>query len=1029
LSTAVPTPRRRKTALPKLIEKYYADLLDLAQQNVMYEMGTRPAFFALLAAAGKENGWTLIAEHEKKVNGKTIRPDGTFKDEMNLVRGYWEAKDTADKLDAEIEKKRKAGYPLNNIIFEDTATAVLYQNGQRILTADMKDPAKLSELVVEFFRHIEPEIEEFEHAIDEFKERVPDLAEGLAKKIEKSHKDNAAFKKAFADFFELCRTSLNPNLSQSAVDEMLIQHILTERLIREIFDNPEFVRRNVIAAEVEKVMLAMTSQSFDRNTYLKELDRFYVAIERAARTMTDFSDKQHFLNTVYERFFQGYSVKLADTMGIVYTPQEIVDFMCASVADVLEKEFGKKLWSDDVYIIDPCTGTGNFIVNLIRRIPKAKLEEVYKNRLFANEIMLLPYYIAALNIEHAYFEQMGIYEGFEGLCFVDTLDLALGKQGQFEFLTQANTKRVERQKRAPINVIIGNPPYNVGQAVHNDSNRNREYSIVDSRIRETYSKDSNATSVSKLSDAYVKFFRWASDRLHQRDGIVCFVTNNSFVEQFAFDGMRKNLLRDFTAVYHLDLEGNVRHDPTLAGSAYNVFGIQVGVGITIAIRKSARTQRFLKYSKVEKLLRRGEKLAWLRTIGSMAGVEWDQLHPDARYTWLVPANAEEFAKLMPLASKEGRNAKKNNVQSLFKDYSLGVATHRDSIVYDFSAGTLTTRVEDFIDAYNGEVDRFKRAKSGTSIDTFVRYDKVVWDRDLKNDLKRGRYGEFAAGKVRMATYRPFSQRHLFFDRLLNAEVYGFPSVFPTSEAEGENLLICLTSLGSEKPFMALLTKNITDLHLVGAGAGTQCFPFYVYDEDGSNRRENVTDWALDQFRTHYKDKKIDKWAIFHYVYGLLHHPGYREKFADNLKRELPRIPFAPDFKAFADSGEKLATLHLDYEKQKEWELEFIETPGVPLSYRVEDKMRLSKDKTQLKVNPSLTLSGIPPEGFEYRLGNRSALDWVIDQYQVSTDKRSGITSDPNREEDPKYIVRLVGQVIRVSIETMKLVNSLPTEFS
>jgi hypothetical protein len=304
-------------------------------------MGTRPAFFALLAAVGKEHGWTLIAEHEKKVNGKTIRPDGTFKDQMNLVRGYWEAKDTSDKLDTEIEKKRKAGYPLNNIIFEDTATAVLYQHGQRLLTADMKDPARLAELVLEFFRYIEPEIEEFELAIDEFKQRVPDLAEGLGKKIAKSHKENPTFKKAFADFFELCRTSLNPNLSQAAVDEMLIQHILTERLIREIFDNPEFVRRNVIAAEVEKVMLAMTSQSFDRNTYLKELDRFYVSIERAAKTMTDFSDKQHFLNTVYERFFQGYSVKLADTMGIVYTPQEIVDFMCASVAEVLENEFGK----------------------------------------------------------------------------------------------------------------------------------------------------------------------------------------------------------------------------------------------------------------------------------------------------------------------------------------------------------------------------------------------------------------------------------------------------------------------------------------------------------------------------------------------------------------------------------------------------------------------------------------------------------------------------------------------------------------
>ena len=550
-------------ALHKLIDKYYADLADFARQNVLFEMGTRHAFHSLLADAGKPHGWTLIAEQEKKVAGKTIRPDGTFKDEMNLVRGYWEAKDTADKLDAEIEKKRKAGYPLNNIIFEDNRTAVLYQNGQRILSVDMQAPDKLAELVLQFFRYVEPEIEEFEQAVTEFKERVPDLAEGLKKKIEQAHRGNPAFKQAFADFFELCQTSLNPNISQAAVDEMLIQHILTERLIRGIFDNPEFVRRNVIAAEVEKVMLAMTSHSFDRNTYLRDLDRFYVAIEHAARTMTDWSDKQYFLNTVYERFFQGYSVKLADTMGIVFTPQEIVDFMCASVAEVLDKEFGKKLWSDDVYIIDPCTGTGNFIVNLIRRVPKAKLEDVYKHRLFANEIMLLPYYIAALNIEHAYWEQTGKYEGFEGLCFVDTLDLAEHSQSQLGFMTAKNSERVSRQKRAPITVVIGNPPYNIGQLDENDNNKNRKYPVIDARIRDTFAKSSTATNKRALGDAYVKFFRWAIDRLEGRDGIVCFVSNNNFTDQIALDGFRMQLFEEFTTVYHMDLHGNVRRNPKL----------------------------------------------------------------------------------------------------------------------------------------------------------------------------------------------------------------------------------------------------------------------------------------------------------------------------------------------------------------------------------------------------------------------------------------------------------------------------------
>ncbi|MDZ4817434.1 MAG: type ISP restriction/modification enzyme [Planctomycetota bacterium] len=1013
----VPAGKQSKQ-LSKLIEKYYADLAEFEHQRVMFEMGTRHAFHRLMADAGKPHGWTLIAEQEKKVNGKTIRPDGTFKDQMNLVRGYWEAKDTQDKLDAEIEKKRKAGYPLNNIIFEDTQTAVLFQHGARVLSVEMKDPVKLAELIIQFFRYVEPEIEEFEQAVDEFKERVPDLAQGLAKKIDEAHRTNRDFKKAFADFFELCQSSLNPNLSQAAVDEMLIQHILTERLIREIFDNPEFVRRNVIAAEVEKVMLAMTSQSFDRKTYLKELDRFYVAIEHAARTMTDFSDKQHFLNTVYERFFQGYSVKLADTMGIVYTPQEIVDFMCASVAEVLEKEFGKKLWSDDVYIIDPCTGTGNFIVNLIRRIPKAKLESVYKHRLFANEIMLLPYYIAALNIEHAYYEQTGKYESFEGLCFVDTLDLAENRQGELGFMTAKNSERVERQKKSPITVVIGNPPYNVGQANENDNNKNRRYPAVDERIRQTFARDSRATLKNKLYDPYVRFFRWACDRLEGRDGVVCFVTNNSFVDQNTFDGVRKHLLKEFTFVHHVDLHGNVRQNPKLSGTTHNVFGIQVGVGITIAVRKRSSDSKPVKYYRVPETWRKEEKLGWLRDAGFASKVEWTEFGLDGGGNWRQLDASDDYDGFAALTLKSLRA---EDTQPIFDQASPGLNSGRDSFVYSFDREELGARVIIFCDLYNAELDRYRRHGRGQNVDDFVDYSKIKWSEGLKNNLKRGREASFGEDMIAHCTYRPFTVKSLYYDETLVDRPGLLRHFWPASNAMGENRALWL-KMGGEWPFFSLVTANLVDYLPQG---GSQVIPFYVYDEDGTNRRENITDWALKQFREHYKDKKIDKWGIFYYVYGVLHHPGYREKFADNLKRELPRIPFAPDFKAFSKAGKKLAALHLDYEQLDPWELDFNESPGMPLSYHVDDKMRLSKDKLRLTVNPSLTLTGIPPEAFNYRLGNRSALEWVIDQYQISTDKRSGITSEPNREDDPEYIVRLVGQVIRVSMETVKIVESLP----
>jgi len=710
----------------KAIQNYYAALQTYGDLNVSHETGVRTAFQTLLNDTARSNGWTLITEQTLKVGGKTIRPDGTLRDEFNLPRGYWESKDTADDLDNEIHKKTAKGYPLTNTIFEDTRYAALYQDGHERFRADLTSPQALADLLNLFLTYAAPDIEGFDQAVGEFKERVPELAKGLADKIAEAHKTNKKFQTAYATFYELCKTALNPNISQAAVDEMLVQHLLTERLIRKIFDNPEFTRRNVIAAEVEKVIDALVSHSFNRDEFLKSLDRFYRAIEAAAHNLEDFSDKQQFLNSIYERFFQGYSVKTADTHGIVYTPQPIVDFMCASVVEVLQTEFGKSLGDDDVVILDPATGTGNFIVNLLRRAPKRDLEAMYKNRLFANEIMLLPYYIAALNIEHAYYDLAGQYEAFEGLCFVDTLDIAEGAQSRFSFMTEANTARVERQKAAPITVIIGNPPYNMGQANENDNNKNRAYEVIDKRIRETYSRDSRSTAKNALFDAYVKFFRWSVDRLQNRDGIVCMVTNNSFVDQIALDGMRKHLLHDFTRIYHVDLHGNVRKNPKLSGTTHNVFGIQVGVGITIAVRSQNHSEHSLYYHRLPEFWRKEEKLDWLTRKKAVQNVDWTVLKPDYTHTWLVPENADAFADFVPVGSKNTKSRLGKPLGALFSTYTGGVKTNRDSVVYDFNAQELSSRMEKFIDEYNGEVDRYKRAKDAKSVDDFVKYDKVKW---------------------------------------------------------------------------------------------------------------------------------------------------------------------------------------------------------------------------------------------------------------------------------------------------------------
>ena len=902
----------------------------------------------------------------------SIRPDGTFRDEYFLNRGYWEAKDTNDNLEAEIQKKIAKGYPLTNIIFEDTQRAYLYQNGQVAMQADLTQRAQLTNLLITFFSYTEPAHEDFSSAVEDFKQRVPDLARGLVQIIQDAHATNTAFQKAFQSFFTLCRESLNPNLSEAAVDEMLVQHLLTERLIRTIFDSQDFIRRNVIAREVETVIDALVSRAFNRHEFLKSLDTFYLAIESAAKTIENFSEKQHFLNAVYERFFQGYSVKAADTLGIVYTPQEIVDFMCASVEQVLQDEFGKTLSDTSVNILDPCTGTGNFIVNLLRRTPRRDLKRMYTEQLFANEVMLLPYYIAALNIEHAYYERTGAYERFDGLCFVDTLELAEGSEQQFAFMTEENTARVERQKTAPITVIIGNPPYNVGQINENDNNKNRKYKVIDERIRVTYSKDSKATLNTKLYDPYVKFFRWAVERLEDRDGIVCFVTNNSFVDQIAFDGMRKNLLQDFTKIYHTDLHGNVRENPKLSGTTHNVFGIQVGVGITVAVRNAQHDNRALLYHRVPEYWRKEEKLSWLEERQNVTAVKWKTLQPDNNHTWLVPVYADEFGSLLPLSSKEAKSGKDKSGEILFRTYSSGVCTNSDAYVYGFNRSLLVDRAKNMVENFNTELDRWKRSNKPKDLNTFLKVDETVlkWIRNTKRVFLRGNYVDFDLASIRTSLYRPFTKRFLFFNPVFNEDTYRLPSMFPAGSSETENRLICVSDIGHRAGFSTLVMDILPDQHLLASLDRFQCFPFYIYNKDGTNRRENITDWSLKQFQDHYRNPSITKWDIFYYVYGLLHHSGYREKFADNLKLELPRIPFAPDFQAFMSAGKQLARLHLKYETLEPYDLHWIESDDVPLSYRV-DRMKLNKDKTALIVNDSLTLAGIPTDAFVYRLGNRS----------------------------------------------------------
>ena len=441
----------------KPIRDYYTTLQQYAQHDITHEGAVSSPFDTLLHACAKQVNATLVPQYQMRTpKGNRIVIDGVVLDEYGLPFAYWEAKDTDDDLLKAVEDKRDAGYPLDNILFQTPQRAILYQNGQVALDLDITEPARLIAVLQYLFTYTPPALDNWQTAVSDFREHVPDLASKLKELIDQRHETDPAFRKAFADFYETCRTSINPELSQDAVEEMLVQHVLTERIFRTVFNRSDFTGRNIIAIEIEKVSAALMRHAMSRDVFLEPLDRFYIAIEQAATLCRDFSQKQHFLNTFYEKFFQGFSENVADTHGIVYTPQPIVDFMVKSVAHILETEFGRSLSDSGVHIIDPFVGTGNFIVRLMQDIQGTALEAKYRHELHCNEVMLLPYYIASLNIEQEFFQRTGTYLPFEGIALADTFELLEQQQG--ELFTRENTERVKKQKAADMFVVIGNPP-------------------------------------------------------------------------------------------------------------------------------------------------------------------------------------------------------------------------------------------------------------------------------------------------------------------------------------------------------------------------------------------------------------------------------------------------------------------------------------------------------------------------------------------------------------------------------------------
>ena len=558
--------------------------------------------------------------------------------------------------------------------------------------------------------------------------------------------------------------------------------------------------------------------------------------------------------------------------------------MVKSVDYLLQTEFNRSLAEEGVHIIDPFVGTGNFIVRLMREIPPFHLEAKYRSELWCNEVLLLPYYIATLNIEHEFYEAMQRYLPFEGISLVDTFELA--EERQLSLLTAENTARVEKQKSSPMFVVIGNPPYNAGQVNENDNNKNREYPTMDALVRETYAKASNVRLKKSLYDPYVKALKWASVRIG-KEGIVALITNNSFLHGLSFDGMRKHLAEDFDALYLCDLGANARTDKLVSNAS--VFGIQVGVSINFFVKRAVVARETLSparvagegppygngdnsarifYYRTDDAWNKNQKFNFLAQAEHVGNVPWQTLKPDTRHTWLTEGLHAEFETFMPLGTQAAKRAKGEVIGAIFHNFSNGVKTNRDAWACNFNRDTLAENMRRMSDVYNEHVIRWRALedKSSVNVDKFVDDDnkKIKWSSTLKQHLQHGRTIEFDASKRRQCLYRPFTKTWLFFDRLLTDRPGQFPVILPTPETGKENRVICVSAAASNKPFHTLMVSILPEVSLTG---GSQCFPFYVYDEDGTNRRENITDWALAQFRTHYSDDTLTKWDIFYYTTG------------------------------------------------------------------------------------------------------------------------------------------------------------------
>lgn len=907
---------------------------------------------------------------------------------------------------------------------------------------------------------------------------VAQIAEKQIARIKNLIETKADQREAFDRFLKGLQKNINPSISEPQAIDMLAQHIITKPIFEALFEGYSFVKNNAVSNAMQNMLEALEGKSVADES--ETLQKFYESVRKRAEGIDNAEGKQRIIIELYDKFFKTAFPKMVEQLGIVYTPVEVVDFIVHSVNDVLKKEFNRSISDENIHILDPFTGTGTFITRLLQSglIKEKDLKRKYQHELHANEIVLLAYYIAAVNIENAYHDQTPELDGagtenytpFEGIVLTDTFQLGETDESQklFSEMFPQNSERVERQKKAPVRVIMGNPPYSIGQKSANDNAQNQKYDKLDARIADTYAKLSTAGLNKSLYDAYIKAFRWSTDRLDPKNGgIIAFVSNGAWLDGNSTDGFRKALEKEFSSIWVFNLRGNARTQGELrrkeAGNAFGG-GSRTPIAITLLVKKPnkavaepAETKATIHYHDIGDYLSREEKLKIVNNFHSVDNMKWKTLKPNEHGDWLNQRN-DVFETYIPMAPEKKFDVES---QSFFNTYAIGVATNRDAWVYNFSEKGLTENMERTIEFYNEQTAAFLKAKEknkNLKVEDFIDTNptQISWTVNLKKDFKKRLKHNFNKEEIKIGTYRPYTKQQLYFDKPFIERPGLSPKIFPTSKAK--NLVITISGISASKKFSTLLTECIPDLQVQFNG---QYFPLYYYEEREKNnpslfdaageseyiRRDGVSDFIWERAKKQY-GKNVSKEDIFYYVYGVLHSPDYRETFANDLKKMLPRIPLVEDvrdFWAFSKAGRKLADLHINYE----------EVPPCPecitlfnplnitdalkqagkeemeyLNYRVQ-KMRFPKkgQKDSIIYNNQITVENIPEKAYQYVVNGKSAIEWIMERYQVKTDKKSGITNDPNdwakETGKPKYILDLLLSIINVSIQTVGIVESLP----